>query len=60
MKRKYVVTLDRPSTVSDTAMKEYIRSSVSSMRGCLDPGDPMFHLDKDSIRVAMYPTQEPE
>ena len=48
------VNVELPANVSPEEMKEYIASSVKSMKGCLDPKDPIFKLDTDSVHVVRY------
>jgi hypothetical protein len=60
MKVSFVVSLDVPEGSSVTDVKDYIEDAVRTWCGSLrsaggygedDPGDPMFYLDKDSVKV---------
>jgi hypothetical protein len=55
MIRSYTITLDRPPNVTDAEMREYIRDSVGSMIGCKMPEEPIWALDRDSIKVKNGP-----
>ena len=61
--RAYHVTLDLPDGASSRAAKAYVLEAVQSWHGSLQPpgadmgdgtyadGDPMFHLDPDTVTV---------
>lgn len=46
-----VVTLDVPDGVRLTELREYVFDAVRVMAGSLPADDPMFHLDRESIKV---------
>lgn len=50
-KTRFLVTLDLPAHVSAAEMAEYIRTEVQCGVGQLPPEDPLWHLDKGSVRV---------
>lgn len=59
----FIVKLDRPSDATITEIKGYIFDAVASWKGSYrppgsiddnDPGDPMFSLNEDSIKVSRY------
>ena len=56
----FAVSLVLPSGARVAAMREYIEEAVATWHGQLrppgahddlDPGDPLFNLDADSVRV---------
>lgn len=61
LKRKaFRVSVIMPIGVTVKEMREYIKDSVATMKGSLrppggmgddDPGDPLFALDGDSVKV---------
>jgi len=60
---KIVVEVDVPEGCTKTDIKEYVLDAVCTMKGSYrppggespsDPGDPMFDLDADSVRVWFY------
>lgn len=60
MKRQFKVTLEVPEGATIADCKEYILDSVQTWCGALrppfacgdnDPGNPMFGLNRDSVRV---------
>lgn len=62
MRRAFVVSLEMPEGATVTEVREYIRDSVASCKGGLrppgglgpdDPGDPLFELDGESVKVAL-------
>ena len=53
----FTVTLDLPHGVDRARMCEYIREAVAANIGMLPPEDPLFHLDRKSVRVAHVPRQ---
>ncbi len=50
-KKSYRVSLEVPDGVNDWDMRQYIEESVATMKGCLCPEDPMFHLKGESVKV---------
>jgi len=55
MKRCFVVTLNMPEEVTVREMIEYIDEAVSTYKGCYYPGEPLFSLDRDSVKVKSVP-----
>ena len=60
---KFTVELELPEGVSMTELKGYIEDAVSSWKGSFEPpnaygdgspGDPLFSLNGDSVRVAFF------
>lgn len=49
---RFIVSLDVPSGVSVERMGTYIWEEIKANVGRLDPADPLFHLDQDSVGVA--------
>ena len=54
MKGKFKVTVDLPKGVTQVEMGEYIKQSIRTMAGSLHPDDPMFDLDRDSVKVSVF------
>lgn len=53
MKQRFVVEVDIPSGVSVQEMKDYIFGEVRAGIGGLPPEDPLFHLDRTSVKVTL-------
>ena len=51
---KFTVALEMPEGVSTSEMETYIEEAVATWRGQLDPDDPLFALDGDSVKVRVY------
>lgn len=51
-KRKFTVEVEIPEGCTVTEMKEYIRLAVRCWAGGMDPEDPIYDLDKDSVKVS--------
>jgi hypothetical protein len=49
------VEFDLPPGATAAEAGEYIEGEVRAGCGGLDPRDPMFHLDRESVRVAAIP-----
>lgn len=48
------VTLAVPEGATTPRVTDYVRSAVKTHCGGLDPqGDPMFELDKDTVKVSL-------
>lgn len=47
----YVVAVERPDGVTHAQMVGYIEDAVRTHKGCFSPDDPLFDLDKDSVKV---------
>lgn len=63
MKRKFIVELEVPEGAKIADVVEYLSDAVASWAGSLrppggydnlDPGDPLFMLNRDSIRVTRH------
>jgi hypothetical protein len=50
-KRSFIVTLEVPSGVTIGAMCGYIEDEVKAGIGHYPPEDPIFNLDRSSVRV---------
>jgi hypothetical protein len=59
---KFLVSLERPDGASIEDLREYIAEAIAVYRGSLrppggydddDPGDPLFMLDRDKIKVIL-------
>ena len=50
MKKSFKVTLDIPEGVNTMEMCEYIVRSVRLMRGSYSRNDPIFELDRDTVK----------
>jgi len=50
-KTEFIVSVKIPEGCSISAMKDYIRDAVGSMKGCKHPEDPLFWLDYKSVTV---------
>jgi hypothetical protein len=59
MKRQFVVTLDMPKGVTADEMATYIEESVAVWKGHMDPDEPLFDLDGDSVRAKAVPRKRP-
>lgn len=53
MNRSFIISLDMPKGVTVPEMQQYIDSAVRVWKGQLPPEEPMFNLDRDSIRVTV-------
>ncbi len=49
----YVVAVERPDGVTHAQMADYIEDAVRTFKGGLSPDDPLFDLDKDSVKVKL-------
>lgn len=49
--KQFRVKIAIPEGVSVVEMKEYIRESVSSWAGSLHPDEPLFDLNRKSVKV---------
>lgn len=47
----FIVSLEMPDDVTTAGMADYIQSAVCSMRGSLEPINPLFALDASSIKT---------
>lgn len=47
------VRLELPPGANTKAAVDYVRSAVRSWCGGLDPEDPMFDLERNSVKVAL-------
>lgn len=47
------VTVTLPPGMNLKDMQDYVRDAVKSYKGGMDPQDPTFHLDPDTVRVAL-------
>lgn len=52
MRSQFQVSLEVPAGCSDKDVQGYIEDSVKTCNGLFSPEDPMFHLDRDSVKVA--------
>ena len=53
MKREFIVGLDMPPGVTLEEMAAYIEESVRCLIGTKMPEEPIWHLDRDSVEVAI-------
>ena len=51
MKRQFIVEVEMPEDVTITEMSNYIHGAVGCECGSLHPDNPLFDLDRDSIKV---------
>lgn len=60
MKLEFRITLTRPPRATIAEVRDYILEAVQSYRGGLhppfaedenDPGDPLFELDRNSVKI---------
>lgn len=51
MKVSYIVTLELPADVGIEEGAAYIRDEVRAGCGGRSPDDPLFHLNRDSVKV---------
>lgn len=51
MKAKFTVTLDMPEGMSKGDMKQYIEDAVKSWAGCYPPNEPVFDLNRNSVKA---------
>jgi hypothetical protein len=47
----FKVSLELPAGVKAKALQEYIADAVRAHRGGLRPSDPLFDLDRDTVKV---------
>jgi hypothetical protein len=52
VKYRFVVEVDLPSGVSPGEFRDYIETEVQANVGCRMPEEPIFHLDRKSVRVS--------
>jgi hypothetical protein len=53
MKHSFRVILDLPSGVSLSEMRHYIEEAIKTSIGQLPPEDPLFYLDRSSVKVVI-------
>lgn len=46
-----IVTATLPPRVTAAAFKAYVENEVRAAVGGLPPNDPLFHLDRDTVKV---------
>lgn len=52
MRSQFQVSMEVPAGCTEADMQEYIEDSVKTCKGLFMPEDPIFNLNRDSIRVA--------
>ena len=53
---RFTVSVDIPVGVTAVGMTAYIAEAVQGWRGGFHPDDPLFDLDRNSIKVQCYET----
>jgi len=53
----FKVVLTQPPGTSMSVVREYVQDAIISHAGGMDPKDPIFNLDRDSIRVLILERQ---
>ena len=53
-RKAFRVELELPSGVEELHMEAYIEDAVKSMKGMLHPLNPIFHLDRNSVKVRLW------
>jgi hypothetical protein len=53
MRARFLVSLDLPSGVSLEQMRQYIEDEIKTNIGRLPPDEPLFDLDRDSVKVSV-------
>lgn len=51
MKAKFIVEIDIPRGMSVDQMRKYITTAVVCDCGGYAPEDPIYHLDRESVKV---------
>ncbi len=51
MKRRFIVTLEVPDGVSLADMTSYIKDAVVAIPGYYQKEEPIFNLDRESVKV---------
>ena len=47
----FILQIDVPNGVSRARMKEYIETEIKAGVGMLEPSDPLFSLNENSVKV---------
>jgi hypothetical protein len=58
MKSRHVVVAvecDLPPGVTQAQFKQHVVDNVQAGCGCLHPDDPLFHLDRKTVRATIIP-----
>ena len=50
---RYTVSVEKPEGVTHAQMVGYIEDAVRTFKGGLFPDDPLFDLNKDSVKVKL-------
>lgn len=53
MKVRFIVEVELPHRVTLEEMRQYIEDEVKAGVGQLHPADPLFDLDRDSVKVTI-------
>src|SRR5687768_7752390 len=60
MRREFTVSVEIPKGCSVGHVADYIRQAVRCWCGSKDPEDPIFDLNRKSIRVRLVPKPAPD
>jgi hypothetical protein len=58
MKISVIVEADIPDGVSEAEWVYYVQQEVRCNVGCLDPHEPLFHLDRETVKAKIVKTNE--